>query len=658
MLRKRSVVPAIVATILLFAGSASFAVETDAKYAPGEIIIRLRPETVMLPTGSKTAEISTMAFHSDSIKALNAKHKVMKVKQAIKDAPKGQHMKLLRSGQYAELPDLSNIFVLEVPEDTDILSAVEEYKNDPNVIYAEPNYISHIFTTPNDPWYVNGDQWGLYKIGCNQMGSGESAWDITTGEVGTNVVTVAVVDTGINYNHEDLSPRTIIKGWDWVNNDNDPMDDEGHGTHVAGIIGAATNNGAFGGYRGVAGVDWNCHLVAIKCLDYEGYGYDDDIANGIINAVSKEADVINMSFGGSDSSTIKAALDYAEANDVVLIAAAGNSYSSSINYPAAYDNVLAVAATNTSDQKTAYSTFGSWVDVSAPGGENSTNPNGILSTYYRAGATSNEVYAWAAGTSMATPFVCGLAALIKGKRPTWTKSQIETQIKTYVDNIDAVNPSYAGLIGTGRINAFLALGGLHTYIGSPASGGTAYGVVEIKGTATGEGFSSYTVEYGKGNSPTTWLTLESNNPNTMLNQTIATLDTTGTEGDYTVKLSVNGLTTTETTVTFQAGATHKATLLSAAQNGPNPFDPLTGSTMIKYDLTSNANIQIYIFDMTGNLIWRKVYGAGSDGGWQGTNRIYWDGKNSFGDIVQNGAYIFKIVSGDRVIGSGKIIALQ
>jgi hypothetical protein len=258
---------------------------------------------------------------------------------------------------------------------------------------------------------------------------------------------------------------------------------------------------------------------------------------------------------------------------------------------------------------------------------------------------------------MAAPFVTGLAALVRAKYPTMTAEAVSQRVINYSDNIDAYNTAYAGRLGKGRINAFAALGGLYGYIGRPADGGTDYGIVEIKGNATGEGFDHYTVEFGFGQTPSSWITLETSST-PKLNAALATLDTTGMDSYLTVKLTVNDLATTETRATFHAGSLDPPILFGRVQYGPNPFNPKNGSIMIMYTLTRNSDTHIYFFDIGGNLICRKFYPFGSSGGNQGTNRVYWDGVNDFGETVANGVYLFRIFSEDRTIGKGKIIVLK
>ena len=630
-----------------------------AEHVPGQLFIKFRPTVVINTDGIKEMSISGLVIDSASLTRLNSKYKVKNITSITKHE---KISKRLRSGKMVDMPDISNIYLVNMPKEENVLDAARDYQNDPAVEYACPNYIRKITATPNDPYYkqnpnADPNQWGLFKIGCKPIGSGESGWDI---EKGTNEVKVAVIDTGANYLHPDLMGRlNSLEGYDFANGDNDPMDDHGHGSHVSGIIGASTNNSA-----GIAGVDWNCRIVPIKAFDAGGSGSDEAIFHAIRWAADMvTADVINMSFGGyDDSPLISDIVAYAATSDCLMVAAAGNENTSDHSFPASYDHVLSVAATDPNDHKTSYSDFGSAVDVSAPGGESnySLGPqyyiNWILSTYKPMGGDPNK-FAWMQGTSMASPFVAGLAALLRSKFPTDDADTIAQRIKDYADNIDSYNPSYKGLIGSGRINVGAALGGLNPYISEPASGETVYGNISIKGRATGEGFVKYTVLVNLYGSADAWTTIESST-NKVIDGPLATYDTKGLDAWISIKLRLNDLATREMVITVHAGSKEKPILSGRAEYGPNPFNPKNGQLLITYKLTRNSDVHIYFFDLTGGLICRKFYSSGIEGGSQGTNRVYWDGVNDYGDRVANGVYLFRIESEGRTIGKGKIIVLK
>ena len=267
-------------------------------------------------------------------------------------------------------------------------------------------------------------------------------------------MTIAVIDTGVDLGHPDLSSK-LVAGYDFANGDNDPQDDEGHGTHVAGIAAAATNNNV-----GVAGVAWGAHLMPVKVLDSSGSGYTSDIAQGITWAVDHGARILNLSLGGPGySSTLADAVAYAYTRNALVIAAAGNEYltGNPTSYPAAYPNVLAVAATTDQDGHASYSNTGFYVDVSAPGGDptssSDANPgHWIYSTYWRGSGFS---YVGAAGTSMAAPHVAGLAALIWSIHLDWTNDQVQQAI--IATAVDLGVPGRDDIFGYGRINAYAAV---------------------------------------------------------------------------------------------------------------------------------------------------------------------------------------------------------
>lgn len=634
-------------------------------YAPGQMLVKFKPDIVVIKEkgGVGVFPLEQAQIGSSSINSLNAKHNARQIRSFMK---KERRIKKLRSGKEVELPDLSQIYLVTFPADADMMSIIEEYQRDPSVEFAGPNHIRKMLATPNDPKYRPGpntdpNQWGLYKIGLCSIESGISGWNI---ETGTNEVRVAVLDTGVDYTHEDLQVNVAsLEGYNFVSNKSDPMDDVGHGTHCAGIIGADTDNGI-----GIAGVNWHCTIIPIKFMDSGGGTVADEI-RGIIWAVSKEADVLSMSFGAGGTDAFElAALSYAATSDCVLVAAAGNSGSQIPIYPGGYNIVLSVAATGTNDAKAWYSNYGTWVKVSAPGGDqNASHYHGILSTLppFVTDNPGPNIYDYWEGTSMATPLVAGLAALIRAKYPNMSAEAVAQKIISTADNINGNNPlAYKNKLGSGRINAIAALSTLYANISSPAADSTVdAGPVEIIGSATGEGFDHWTVSFGSGTAPSSWTTIETSSTQE-INSLLATLDASTMNNTYvTVKLSVFGLASakTETQVTFHVGAITPPVPtphLANVQFGPNPFNPGKGPIMLMYDLAANADIDIYFYDMSGTLICRKSYPYGGSGGRQGINRVYWDGNSAFGETVANGVYLFRIVSDGKVIEKGKIIVLK
>lgn len=295
----------------------------------------------------------------------------------------------------------------------------------------------------NDTLYTS--QWALPKISWNKLDSSASAYNISSPSA-----RIAIIDTGVDYTHPDLIGKVDTQNdYDFANNDSDAIDDESHGTHVAGIAASNTNNS-----NGIAGVSINTNqILPIKVLDSQGYGYYSWISSGIIWAVDHGARVINLSLGGSSNSkTLENAVNYAWNKGAVVVAAAGNSGTTQRLYPAYYSNVIAVWASTQTDSKASFSNYGNWVDIGAPGVS-------ILSTVPLNLDTDGNVNGYSSwgGTSMATPHVSGVAGLLVGQNPTWTQSQIRTKIESSADKLPSDRNFTRGNLGKGRLNAQKAL---------------------------------------------------------------------------------------------------------------------------------------------------------------------------------------------------------
>lgn len=334
----------------------------------------------------------------------------------------------------------------------------------PEIAYAELDYAAGVAQAggvrfPNDPEFAR--QWGLAKINAPE------AWGIVTGAVS---ITIAIVDTGVDLAHPDLASQLWtnpgetpangidddangkiddVYGWHFFQAANGPaenalvQDDFGHGTHVAGIAAAATDNGI-----GVAGLAWGGRLMAVKVLDEYGNGWYSDIIAGIIYAADNGARIINLSLGGATpSQALCDAAVYAASRGALVVAAAGNS-GGAVLYPAACADVVAVAATDQADGRPLFSNFGPEIDLAAPGVN-------IYSAWYAAGIGASG-YFTRSGTSMATPFVAGAAALVWSWWPTWTADQVRAQLLATADDVGATGWDLYS--GWGRLNAAAALG--------------------------------------------------------------------------------------------------------------------------------------------------------------------------------------------------------
>lgn len=345
-----------------------------------------------------------------------------------------------------------------------VQSALAYYRSLGTVEFAEPNYVVRCDYVPNDPMYPN--QYAHQKV------NSPSAWDVT---LGSPSVVIAIVDTGIDMLHPDLQGK-IVAGFDFVNNDSDASDDHGHGTHCGGIAAANGNDNI-----GVCGMAPNCSLMPVKVLDANGSGYLSAVANGITWAVDHGAKVVSMSLGGSSgTTTLQQAVDYAWSNGAVVVAAAGNDGDTRAHYPGYYANCIAVASSDQNDLRSSFSTYGSWVDVAAPG-------SGILSSVPGGG------YEYWSGTSMATPAVAGLAGLLFSHLGAQTTNVIVRQ------RIEANCDPVGNWVVKGRINSYRALTqaappppvtltGLSLSPTTVLGGGTSVGTVTLSGAAPANGF--------------------------------------------------------------------------------------------------------------------------------------------------------------------------
>ncbi len=442
--------------VVLLGNSMAFA----QTYQPAdEIILKLKTEIVIPISDQKNIGNKKVDVVSQKFKAIN-----------IQKQETGR-----KSKQY--------IYIIQFPQGSNTQKIIDEYNMTGEVEYAEPNYQGSTGgvhgTAPNDQYYAK--QWGLkndgkFPLSPSILGADidmENAWNIEQGD--SNIV-VAVIDCGAKLDHPEFAGRIWnnyhetpnngidddsngyiddIKGWDFANSDNDPTDDYGHGTNVAGIIGANGNNSI-----GFAGVDWNCKLMILKGIDNKNWGLYTWWCSAIYYAVDNGAKVINMSLGGTGTSTtLQNAVAYAIKNKVVVVVSMMNTNSSTVYYPASYSGVIAVGSTNSNDQRTnpffwssqSGSNFGSYISVVAPG-------NYIYGLSYQ---SNTDYSSYWGGTSQAAPHVAGLSSLLLAQNPSRTPAQIKSIIEnTAEDKVGNPVEDIAGwdkYYGHGRINAFKAL---------------------------------------------------------------------------------------------------------------------------------------------------------------------------------------------------------
>ncbi|MEM7127133.1 MAG: S8 family peptidase [Chloroflexota bacterium] len=361
-------------------------------------------------------------------------------------SPPGQVQSAQSATSLMGLPVVATIQTLDVQvlevEEGQELEMVTALNAREDVEYAEPDYLVHHMAShkkesiqstvsPNDSLY--SQQWGLSAIHAPEV------WAITQGSA--NVV-IAVIDTGIDLGHPDLESE-LVAGEAFTRRSSTAQDDNGHGTHVASIAAGATNN-----QLGVAGVAWQARIMPIKALNSRGSGRISDIADGIRWAVDNGADVINMSLGSSEgSNTLLSAVQYAYNNDVFIVSAMGNEFTSGnpTNYPAAYAEVFAVGAVNQFGNRAFFSNSGSHIDVVAPG----------VDIYGAALRTTGVEYYAQDGTSMAVPFVSGLAALLLSMDNSLTNEQLAEIIQNTATDLGT--SGWDEFTGTGRINAQAAV---------------------------------------------------------------------------------------------------------------------------------------------------------------------------------------------------------
>ncbi|MBI2593103.1 S8 family serine peptidase, partial [Candidatus Daviesbacteria bacterium] len=546
--------------------------------------------------------------------------------------------KLMKSSK-----DIKDRLSLSNPYFQKLLASYKALRNNPEVERVEFNTIKHASEIlPNDYYYSSaGDElWGLKKINVG------AAWDRT---LGSKLVVVAIVDTGIDYGHADLAENIWvnsketpgnriddddngyvddIRGWNFAGRNDNPDDDHGHGTHVAGTVGAVgsndTDSSSDTGKR-IVGVNQTVSLMPLKVLDSSGSGYDSDIAKAITYAANNGASVINMSLGGpGESQLLTDAMFYAYNLKVVNVVAAGNESQDAINVsPARSPYVITVASINDSDKPSCFTNFGIKIDVAAPGGDStrcSGNGKNILSARAAKGIPSLPklgcCYTLLQGTSMATPHVAGVVGLIKALHPDYSVEETRQILRISAD--DPITPDWNFNIGYGRLNAFKAVSINDpppvAKIKSPINGNTFYknnAIVPVKAEISGRNSNlEWKLEYGLGKEPKNWVQVLTGR-NTGLNETLADLNLGNlASGEITLRVTIN---TPQGVVEDRVLISYDGELADGwpKKNGDALFGLLSYSNQpALVDLDNNGTLEVVV---AGSLFDNHIYAYNLDG---------------------------------------------
>ncbi len=476
----------------------------DAK-VPGQVLIKFSSAVAPVLPDTSEDNIKSFALGADDLNNALSNVGITQLQPLLSPIAEatGENFKSLS----VKTGDANRVFLASFDPKKDIAGVIDALSQNKLIDYIEPNYAVFAsdmpaFVAATDPFYSY--QWNMDAIQMPQ------AWDASTGQG----VTVAVLDTGVAYENyetfmqaDDLAGTQFAAGYDFINGDSHPNDDNGHGTHVAGTIAQTTNNG-----KGVAGVAYNATIMPVKVLDSLGQGTYSGIIQGINFAVANGAKVINLSLSGhSGSQALQDAVDQARSQGVMVVAAAGNN-NSLVEYPARYDSVIAVGAVRFDKTRAPYSNVGSEIDVVAPGGDNNIDQNndgfgdGIVQQTFKAGEINTFRYLFLEGTSMAAPHVSGLAALLLSVDPTLTVDELESVIESTALDLGpaGVDNEYgAGLIQAA--DALVSIGGMPvppTATSTPLPGDTPTPVPPTETPSSPIATPTATATSGSGELPT------------------------------------------------------------------------------------------------------------------------------------------------------------
>ena len=511
--------------IMLLAGATATSAPVSAanpdplpvpEFAPGRVLVKLK--------GGETQGVEFQAASASAVDQLQARAEVASARPVF-------------AGPFSD-PDLANelglnrVYLLELREGLDLFAVMDALAADPAIEYAEPDYILSTAVQPNDLNFPL--QWGLHNTGQQILGiSGKVDADIDLPEAlditkGSQDIIIAIVDTGVDLSHPDLVSK-LVPGYNFPDRNDNPQDLNGHGTHVAGISAAATNN-----TTGVVGVCWECKIMPLKALGTNS-GTVENVADAIRYAADHGAHVINLSLGGpSESDTLLSAVRYAYLKNIPIVSAMMNEGNGDTYYPAAYPETIAVGATDRFDLRADYSNFGSHIDLVAPGSD-------ILSTHIL-----SPYYYYMTGTSMATPHVAGVLGLMRSIAPNKTIEELRSILRASADDLGAAG--WDIYYGAGRLNAYKALQQIN-----------AITSVSLRGPYTVKPgvAATYTARVSPSNAGTpityTW---------TATGQTLRTATTNSTTNQITYTWTTPGLKTVRVTAS-NLGSTRSRTITIA-----------------------------------------------------------------------------------------------
>jgi subtilisin family serine protease len=675
---------------------------SGVQFVPDEFVVKFKSGVGKVSPSmvNGVAQIGVPAFD-----ALNRTFKVDKMKAQFPGAR-----------AQAGLPDLSGYHVLRFSGRHKLQEVLGAYSRLPSVHHVERIGIHPIYGTPDDPYFDDPPptfpyyQWHFEQGSADHDVDAAAAWDIETGD---EEIIIAIIDSGVRYIHKDLggylAPSDVTQGniwinwaeyngrnkrdddgngykddwvgWDFVNGatpcwpgedcakeDNDPSDFNGHGTHVAGIVGAITNNTYCG--AGLAG-GWNSERnapangIKIMCLragwsgPYGGYEVGwvrmDFCAEAMYYAADNGASVVNCSWGSSASGGLPAAVDYAISQGLLIIAGAGNDGDDIPDYLGTRTDVMNVAATDSFDVKADFSDYGTWVDVSAPGVD-------VLSTAHNHADPDNDYIALISGTSQACPHAVGAAALVKSRNPGLTRQQIWDLIVNYADDIDALNPGYEGLLGSGRVNAYTTL--LNTPLPPPDTlhvisivvdrerkgqnyNGIAWVTIEnqygtpVPGALVVGDWSGPTSDHDEETTDGSGVaTIKSDKLRDPVGSWCFTVTSVTKSGDIDApEPPVTGCESNPYPKSFTTSIPSTFTL---SQNYPNPFNPVTHFSV---NLKAHTHVNFVIYNVAGQKVRTLVDEVIS----AGSQTIIWDGTNDRGDALSSGVYFYRVAVGSEVM---------